>query len=97
MWFRNFCEDLDKIQDFDNKYQVSRLYNKETIHQVEVFSFLYKREMHWVINKNTKEARMKDLDKLGSKVLDKWSKFGRFLFFKKAHPNHVFNPRFLYF
>ena len=76
-WFRNVCEDLDKFQDFDNQYQVSRLYNNETIHQVEVISFLYKREMHWVINENTKEARMKDLDKMGFKDLENLVDFER--------------------
>ena len=42
-----------------------------------MISFLYKREMHRVINENTKEARMKDLDNLGFKDFEKSTDFYR--------------------
>ena len=56
---------FSKLFSFRNlKPELSKFYNLDNIHKVEVFSLLYKREMHLVINENTKGARVKDLEKL---------------------------------
>ena len=89
---------ISKIgQNFDNKYQVSRLYNNKTIHQVEVFSFLYKREMHWVINENAQKASMKDLEKLGFRISISGQSLADFWFSKKHTQITFLIQDFLYF
>ena len=80
-------EKISKVQNFRKiSTKFSRLYNNENIQRVEVFSFLYKREKHWVSNGNTLGAKNKDLESLGSKVLESWQIF----VFVKSNPKTRF-------